>query len=90
MTMTRNRQLGAEVVVLLGAGILGGCTTTAPDLHPETAAKLQGRLHSLAQVAADKNIPAARTELDLLAADVSAAAAKWPLNQEPARNPEHH
>ncbi|HEY8701504.1 MAG TPA: hypothetical protein VIM08_11195 [Arthrobacter sp.] len=75
-----NRILNTAVVAVLAAGILAGCSNTPADLHAGTAAKLQDRLQSLARSAADNDIPAARTELDRLAGDVSTAAASGELS----------
>lgn len=80
MNRTLKRLLStAAALALMGVG-LTGCASTPTDLQPGTAARLQERLQSLARSAADKDIPAAGTELDLLASDVSTAAANGELS----------
>lgn len=86
MTKTLTRFLTSAATVLLTAGILAGCAATPTDLHPDAAAKLQTRLQSLARAAADNNLPAAKTELDLFASDASTAAANGEIS--PARHQE--
>ena len=80
MTRTMNKVLRTAAAAMLVTVILAGCANTSADLHPDTAAKLQDRLQSLARSAADNDFPAARTELDLLASDVSTAAANGDLS----------
>ncbi|GAC1378902.1 MAG: hypothetical protein NVS2B15_17710 [Pseudarthrobacter sp.] len=80
MTGNLNKPLRTGAGAMLAAGILAGCANTPADLNPGTAAKLQDRLQTLARSAADNDFPAARTELDLLAGDVSAAAANGELS----------
>jgi hypothetical protein len=76
----QNRLFNTAAAAVLAAAALAGCANTPADLTPGTAAKLQDRLQSLARSAADKDFPAARTDLDLLAGDVSAAAANGELS----------
>lgn len=83
MTKALTRFLNTVAAALLAAGILAGCANTPTDLQPGAAVKLQARLQSLARAAADNNLPAAKTELDLLASDVSSAAANGEIS--PAR-----
>lgn len=80
MTPILTRFLKAAAGALLTAALLAGCANASTDLRPDTAAKLQARLQSLARSAADKDVPAARTELDLLAGDVATAAANGGLS----------
>lgn len=80
MTRTLTRLLRTAAAAVLAASILAGCASTSTDLQPGIAAKLQDRLQSLARSAADKDIPAARTELDLLAGDISTAEANGELS----------
>lgn len=80
MTGKLNGLLRTGAGAMLTAGILAGCANTPTDLDPGTAAKLQDRIQSLARSAADKDIPAARTGLDLLAGEVSTAATNGKLS----------
>ncbi|GAB3560766.1 hypothetical protein GCM10027405_11200 [Arthrobacter alkaliphilus] len=80
MTKKQARFLTSATAALLIAGILTGCANTPTDLHPSAAAKLQTRLQSLARAAADNNLPATKTELDLFANDVSTAAANGEIS----------
>lgn len=80
MTRALKRLLRTAAGAVLAAGVLAGCASTPTDLKPGIAARLQERLQSLARSAADKDIPAARTELDLLASDVSTAASNGELS----------
>ncbi|WP_426997479.1 hypothetical protein [Pseudarthrobacter sp. N5] len=75
MNQALNRLLKTAAAAVLIAGILTGCANPQADLQPGAAEKLQERLQSLARSAADQDFPAARTALDLLASDVSTAAA---------------
>lgn len=83
MIKTPSRFSSIAAAALLAAGILAGCATTPPDLQPGAAEKLNARLQTVAQAAADNNPAAAKAELDLLASDVSAAAANGDIS--PAR-----
>ncbi len=80
MNRALSRLLKTAAAAVLFAGILTGCANPQADLQPGTAEKLQEHLQSLARSAADKDFPAARTELDLLARDVSTAAANGNLS----------
>lgn len=77
---TPNRLLRAAASVLLSVGLLTGCASAPTDLQPGIAAKLQERLQSLAQFAADEDFSATRVALDLIAEDVSTAAAQGELS----------
>lgn len=80
MTRRMNRLPRTAACAMLTAAVLAGCASTSADLRPDTAAKLQDRLQSLARSAADNDLPTARTELDLLADDVATAAANGELS----------
>lgn len=80
MIKTRKRFSAAAAAAVLAAGILAGCANTPTDLKPGAAEKLNARLQTLARAAADNNLPAAKSELDLLASDVSAAAANGEIS----------
>jgi hypothetical protein len=83
LNRTLSRLLNTTAAAVLAVVILAGCTNTQADLKPGTAEKLQERLQSLARSAADKDFPAASSELDLLAIDASTAAANGEFS--PAR-----
>lgn len=83
MIKTPTRFSSIAAAALLTAGILTGCANTPPELQPGAAEKLNARLQSVAQAAADNNLAAAKAELDLLASDVAAAAANGDIS--PAR-----
>lgn len=80
MNRATGRLLKTAAAVVLFAGILTGCAEPRADLQPGTAEKLQEGLQSLARSAADKDFPAARMALDLLASDVSTAAANGDIS----------
>lgn len=80
MTRTVTRFLKTAAGAILTAALLAGCANASTDLRPDTAAKLQDRLQTVARSAADKDIPAARTKLDLLAGDVATAAANGKIS----------
>jgi len=62
------RVLGAILVV----GLLAGCAGAAPDLTDAAAARLQQDVLEVTRAAAADDLPAARTALDALTAQVAA------------------
>ena len=80
MNRTLKMLLSTAAALSFMAGGVTGCASSQTDLQPGTAARLQERLQSLARSAADKDLRAAGTELDLLASDVSTAAANGELS----------
>lgn len=65
---------------ILTAALLAGCANASTDIRPDTAAKLQDRLQTVARSAADNDVPAAKSELDGLAGAVATAAANGELS----------
>lgn len=83
MNRKRRTLLKTATAAALATGILTACAPTAEDLKPAVAEKLQQRVQTLAESAAQKDFNRARNELDLLAADLAPAIANGEVS--PAR-----
>lgn len=75
MTSLRSRVTVAAAALALVTATLSGCSGAPADLQQTTAAQLQSGVHDVTAAAAAGDYPSARSALDVLQAELLAAAA---------------